>query len=223
MAGESAGGSGGDVGGGDSGAGESIKSNGIPQKSTENKQNAQKSMQSDGKAQEPSVKDVAKKAVENARKKYKVYGEEVEHNPDRSDEMIQKGYAFEKKSGKLSEMEKKVGQWEEAVQKGDRAAIKKLLGDERFHQFAVEHINELIEQEEMSPQERANRERENKLMERERKIQEEEQRREQEENDRLDEHYSRKFDVELSEALTSSGLPKHPKVMGRMAVLMQQP
>lgn len=175
-----------------------------------------------GKQEEPSIKEVAKKAAERVAKKYKVYGEEVEVDPDRTDEFIQKGLAFDKKSGELGKLEKKFMAFEDAVKRGDRSAIKKLLGDDRFKQFAVDEINDLIEQEELSPQERAYRERENKLKEREQKIKDEEERKQQEYQKQLDDHYAKKFDEEFSKAVESTGLPKHPRVIGRMAQLMNQ-
>jgi hypothetical protein len=198
----------------------SMQAEGNAKKEAQNQQKGEESSQANGK--EEGARDVMKRAAENAKKKYKVFGEEVEIDASRTDEYVQKGLAFDRKGSKIAEMEKKYTQFEQAIQKGDRNAVRKLLGDDRFHQFAVDHINELIEQEEMSPQERAYRERENKLKAREEEIESFKKQEQEKYNKQLEDHYAKKFDKEFTDAFEESGLPKHPRVMNRMVSLMQQ-
>jgi hypothetical protein len=169
---------------------------------------------------QPNVKDAFKAAAEKAKKKYKVYGEEVEVDESRFDEYIQKGLAFEKKGSQVAAMEKKLRQLDEAVTRGDMDKIMSLLGEDRFHDMAVKHLQKLIEDEEKSPQQREWDKRTKELEERENRIKAEEDRKRQEYEARLDEHYQKEFDEEISSAVQKHGLPVHPKVMVRMADLM---
>lgn len=173
-------------------------------------------------SEESSVKDAMKKAAEKKLRKYKVYGEEVEIDEERLDEYAQKGIAFEKRGGKLAEMERKFVSLNEAIEKGDKAAVKKILGDERFHKFAVEHINELLEEEEMTPQERAYKAKEAELQSYKAQLKAIQDKKEADEKKALDEHYIKEFDEEFAKAFEETNLPKHPRVMSRMVSLMTQ-
>lgn len=169
-----------------------------------------------------SVKDAMKSAADKKLRKYKVYGEEVEIDESRLDEYAQKGIAFEKRGSKLAEYEKKFTALNDAIEKGDKSAVKKILGDDRFHKFAVDHINELLEEEEMSPQERAYKKREQELKNRELEIKKFHEDKERQEREALDQHYVKEFDEEFSKAFEETKLPKHPRVMSRMVSLMSQ-
>lgn len=155
-----------------------------------------------------------------AEKKYrlKVNGQEREFSEAEVLKRAQIAEAAQERFQKAAHLEK----LEQAIQQGDRRAIQKLLGDERFHEFAVDYFNERLEEEEMTPKERELKARERQLMEREERIKMEQEERQAAMMQQLEDHYAQKFDVEFSAAMKAQKLPPTPKAVARMAELMKQ-
>jgi hypothetical protein len=89
-----------------------------------------------------------------------------------------------------------------------------------FREIAEKYLAEQLEAEIMSPQERKLKEAERIIRERD---EEQKSKRDQEQRsqvEKLQEHYSSEYDKKISEALSTSGLPKTPKTVQRMAQLM---
>lgn len=148
----------------------------------------------------------------------KVNGQEREFSEAEVLKRAQLAEAAQEKFQKAAHLEK----LEQAIQKGDRRAIQKLLGDEKFHNFAVEYLSERLEEEEMSPKERELRQRERQLAEHEERIKAEQQERQAAAMQQLEDHFAKKFDTEFTAAMKQMKLPPTPKAVARMAELMKQ-
>lgn len=155
-----------------------------------------------------------------AEKKYrlKVNGQEREFSEAEVLKRAQLAEAAQEKFQKAAHLEK----LEAAIQKGDRRAIQKLLGDDRFHNFAVDYLSERLEEEEMSPKERELKSRERQLQEHEERVRYEQEQRQQQAMQQLEDHFAQKFDQEFSSAMKQLKLPPTPKAVARMAELMKQ-
>lgn len=164
--------------------------------------------------------EAAHKAETPAEKRYrlKVNGQEREFSEAEVIRRAQMAEAAQEKFQKAAHLEK----LESAIQQGDRRAIQKLLGDDRFHNFAVEYLSERLEEEEMSPKERELRGRERQLQEYEEKMRAEQEQRQAQAMKQMEDHYAQKFDQEFSAAMKAQKLPPTPKAVARMAELMKQ-
>jgi len=167
-----------------------------------------------------SAADSSPKAETPAEKRYrlKVNGQEREFSEAEVLRRAQIAEAAQERFQKAAHLEK----LEQAIQQGDRRAIQKLLGDERFHNFAVDYFNERLAEEEMSPKERELKRREQQLMEHEERMKAEEEERRSTVMQQLEDHYAQKFDQEFSDAMQQLKLPRTPKAVARMAELMKQ-
>jgi hypothetical protein len=163
---------------------------------------------------------VEAKAETPAEKRYrlKVNGQDREFSEAEVLKRAQIAEAAQERFQKAAHLEK----LEQAIQQGDRRAIQKLLGDERFHNFAVDYFNERLAEEEMSPKERELKHRERQLMEYEERMKAEEEERKSTVMQQLEDHYAQKFDAEFSSAMKELRLPPTPKAVARMAELMKQ-
>lgn len=161
-----------------------------------------------------------KKPETPAEKRYrlKVNGQEREFSEAEVLKRAQLAEAAQEKFQKAAHLEK----LEAAIQKGDRKAIQKLLGDERFHNFAVDYFTERLAEEEMTPKERELKRREQQLMEREESVKREAEERNAKAMQQLENHYAQKFDQEFASAMKQQNLPPTPKAVARMAELMRQ-
>lgn len=167
-----------------------------------------------------SAPDSAPREETPAEKKYrlKVNGQEREFSESEVLKRAQLAEAAQEKFQKAAHLEK----LEAAIQKGDRKSIQKLLGDDRFHNFAVEYLSERLEEEEMSPKERELRQRERQLAEYEERLRQEQEERQSAAMRQLEDHYAQKFDADFSSAMKQLKLPPTPKAVARMAELMKQ-
>jgi hypothetical protein len=98
----------------------------------------------------------------------------------------------------------------------------KVLGSKKFREIAEQYILQQIEQESLTPEERAQAEKERKLSEYERKEKETAEKAEQEKNAQLEKHWAEQYEKTIISALQSSDLPKTPYTVKRMAELMQK-
>jgi len=155
-----------------------------------------------------------------AERKYrlKVNGQEREFSEAEVLKRAQMAEAAQEKFQKAAHLEK----LEQALQKGDRRTVQKLLGDEKFHNFAVEYLSERLEEEELSPKERELRQRERQLQEHEERVRTEQQERQAAAMQQLEDHFAKKFDTEFTSAMKQMKLPPTPKAVARMAELMKQ-
>lgn len=154
------------------------------------------------------------------RMKFKINGKDVEREIDLSDEkslreLLQKGFAADERFQSASQLEKKMREFAEILQ---RDPIEALIAaghdpDKLTEAYMKKRVDELAKSPEQLQLEKLQKE-----IEKERKL------REQLENEKLtaeqqkiEAEYSRQLDEEISSALTKSDLPKSPYVVKRIA------
>jgi hypothetical protein len=170
----------------------------------------------------PEVSPKETKEVEKRKYKLKIDGNEEEWDEDKVLTAAQRSAAADKRFAEAAKSRKESERVQKILDSGDRKAIQKLFGDEKFHKMAVEYFNERLEDEELSPQDRKIRDLERKIQETESEKKKSQEERDAKEMEALQEHYSKQFDKEFSEALSSVNLPNHPSTVKRMAELMEQ-
>lgn len=168
-----------------------------------------------------------------AKKKFKlkVDGQELEEEIDLNDEEtlkrhLQMSKAAQKRMSEAAQIRK---QAEEIVGmfKGDLKSVLKQadkLGKtpEQVRKEMEEYFAEMIEEEMLSPEQKKVREADRIIREHEEKSKREAQEKEAQVRAQLEQQYAQDYDKKITEALSSSGLPKTPKTVKRMAALMSQ-
>lgn len=159
------------------------------------------------------------------RLKLKVDGREIEeeidlNNEDYLREMLQKGKSADSKFQKASKIEKEMKELIKLFQEDPYEALVKMGHDPDV--LAEKRIEQKIKELEKSP-EQIQMEKFQKELEKERKLREKlENEKLEAEKARVQEEYSRKLDTEITEALSSSKLPKSPYVVKRLAENLMQ-
>lgn len=160
-------------------------------------------------------------AVELKRRmKFKINGKDVERDVDLGDEkglreLLQKGYAADERFQSASQLEKKMREFAEILQ---RDPIEALIAaghdpDKLTEAYMKKRVDELAKSPEQLQLEKLQKE-----IEKERKLREGlEQEKLTAEQQKVEAEYSRQLDDEISTALTSSDLPKSPYVVKRIA------
>jgi hypothetical protein len=161
-------------------------------------------------------------AAEAKKWKLKIDGAEEEVDEETLVRMAQKSRAADKRFNEIAKEKAKIAEFNRVIESGDRRAIQKMFGDEKFHNLAVDYFNEKLEEEELTPQERQLRDRERKLREAENELKSRKDLEEKQKFEQLQDHYAKKFDEEFTQALEQTNLPRHPKTVKRMAELMAQ-
>lgn len=175
-------------------------------------------------AVEPT-KEETKAQIQEMKKrlKLKVDGREVEeeidlNNEDYLREMLQKGKSADSKFQKAAAIEKQMQQLIKLFKENPEEALLKMGHDP--DKLMEQRIERRIKEMEMSPEQKKLAEMERQLKEKEDKLKQIEQEKHESEKARLQEEFSRKLDVEITEALSSSKLPKSPYVLNRLASTM---
>lgn len=177
-------------------------------------------------AQEPTKEEVKAQIQEMKKKlKLKVDGREIEeeidlNNEDYLREMLQKGKSADSKFQKASQMEKEMRQLIKLFQEDPETALMKMGHDPDA--LMEKRIERRIKEMEMSPEQKKLAELEAQLKEKETKLKEIEEQKQEAEKARIQEEFSRKLDIEITDALKSSKLPKSPYVIQRLANTMIQ-
>lgn len=161
-------------------------------------------------------------AIQELKKRmtFKINGKDVEKEIDLGDEssireLLQKGFAADERFQKASGMEKQMKTFAELLQADPVEALKAAGHD--MDSLAEKYLEKRVEDMKKSPEqlELENLQRE---IEVERKARESLQNEKVElEQSRAQEEYSRQLDVEITDALASSNLPKSPYVVKRLA------
>lgn len=160
----------------------------------------------------------AEKKEQERKFKLKINGKERELSESEVIKRAQITEAAQERFAKAAHLEK----LEQAIEKGDRRQIQKLLGDERFHKFAVEYFNERLEEEEMTPAQREAKQKRRQLEEENERLKAEKDEYETNAAKALEDHYAKQFDKDFTKAMQETRLPKTPFVVKRMAELMEQ-
>lgn len=110
---------------------------------------------------------------------------------------------------------------EARLQSDPASALREMLGDEKFTAIAVGAVQELMQVEQMTPEQRRIRELEAAQQKVEQERQTAKQRAQAEQAQRFQAEVTQRLDKEITEALTSGKLPKDPYVVKRLAAAME--
>jgi hypothetical protein len=163
--------------------------------------------------------------------KLKVDGQEVEEEIDLDDEEnlkrhLQMSKAAQKRMSEAAKSKREV----EEVLKGIRSDFKSVLKNpdkygltpKEARQAVEDYLAEQLEEEMLSPEQRKVRDAERIIREREEEQKKAKADQEAKQMEELKERYAQDYDKKITEALNTSGLPKTPKTVKRMAELMHK-
>lgn len=177
---------------------------------------------------EPITSQIETPVVEApVKKKYSYKSDGVDHSEELSDEEISSKLSLAKAANKrmseAAQSKKQVEQFVHALQNDPESVLlnENFMGVKKFRDLAEKFILKQIEQESLSPEERAQAEKERKLSAYEAKEKEEMTKQEQAQAIQLEEQYTREYEKVIIDSLTGSNLPKTPYTIKRMAALMQ--
>jgi hypothetical protein len=148
--------------------------------------------------------------------KIKVNGKELELSKEEAHDYAQQGFAAQQRFAEVARKEKDVNQILGALSKEKKKTLidiftaesggDKTTGRKRFHDFLVENINEFIEEQQLSPEEKAAREKREEIARLDNELKEKREALEKGKLDILAAEEKKKIDAELPEALTKAGL-----------------
>lgn len=180
---------------------------------------------------------VAAPAPKLSRKiKLKIDGEEIDEElPFDYDESDEKQVQYLKRQLQLSKVankrmnesamtKKQAEQFIQALQTDPMRVLSnpKLMGEEKFQQLAEQFLAKRIQDQMMSPEEKRQRDMEERLRQYEEQEKTAKEKAEQEQMQALQTHYQEAYTQTITQALDSSNLPKNPYTVKRMAQLLQQ-
>jgi hypothetical protein len=172
--------------------------------------------------------DAAQARAKEAKRlfKLKLDGQEKEYDEDYVIAQAQKGIVSDKRFSEAAKLRKEAAQeravFDRARKDGSLEEVLEMMGPERFHKLSEDYWRDLLNEQDMSPQEKALRQREKELQKRERQLKQSDEQKQQAMTQQLEDHYTKQFDKDITEALTASKLPKSAYTVKRMAELMQE-
>jgi len=169
----------------------------------------------------PEAEQKAEKAAAAAYKKLKIKGREIDVDETKYHEYAQKGAAATETWQEAAKMKKEADDFMKRLRENPKSVLAdKSLGI-NFRKVAEDYIWEQLQDEQMSPHEKAQREKERRLEILE--AQEAERAKSESEQQRLreHEHYRNEYDQKISKALASSGLPRTTGTVRRIAEYMK--
>ena len=161
------------------------------------------------------------------KRKFTYKSDGADHEEELSDEEVASklslARAANKRMSEAATSRKQVDAFVQALKDDPMSVLEneQIMGSKKFRDIAEKFLLKQIEEESLTPAERAQAERERKLTEYERREQEQKQVESAAEAKRLEEHYTAEYEKTIIESLTSSNLPKTPYTVARMAKLMQ--
>lgn len=172
---------------------------------------------SEGSTQLSEVAEAAEQAL-NRKFKVKVDNQETEVDESELIAGYQRAKAAAKRFEDAAKMKKEAEQLAERLKKNPRDVLKNAGID--LKQFSEEVLNEFIEEESLTPEEKKSRDLERRLREYEDKEKKINEAKEQEEHAKLLKQYEDDYTKNITTALETSGLPKTPYTVKRMAQYM---
>lgn len=174
----------------------------------------------------PATPPPAKPVAEKKKFKYKADGAEVEEELDEVEvgNRLSLAKAAQKRMQEAANVQRQTRAFYEALQKDPLSVLTdpKVMGSEKFQQLAEQFLSKKLAEQMLTPEERAQQEKEARLA----KYEQEEARRNEEANQakaqQLEAHYAKQYEQTIMTALQTSNLPKNPFTVKRMAELMQK-
>ena len=154
--------------------------------------------------------------------KLKIDGNEQEFDESEVIRYAQLGKASDKRFQEASKMRKESEDLISLIKRDPRAVLEDPRIGHNFRQLAEQFLSEELQREMQTPEQRKNFDNEKKLrqFEDERKSQQQEV--ESQQQAKLQEHYANEYTQTITTALSTSGVPKTPRTVKRMAELMSQ-
>lgn len=158
--------------------------------------------------------------------KYKADGADVEEELDEAEvgNRLSLAKAAQKRMQEAANVQRQTKAFYEALQKDPLSVLTdpKVMGSEKFQQLAEQFLSKKLAEQMLTPEERAQQEKEARLA----KYEQEEAKRNEEANQakakQLEDYYAKQYEQTIMTALQSSNLPKNPFTAKRMAELMQK-
>lgn len=158
--------------------------------------------------------------------KYKADNQEIEEELDDSEiaSRLSLAKAAQKRMQEASMTKKQAEQFFQALQNDPMSVLsnEKIMGQKKFREIAERFLLQQIEQESLTPEQRAQAEKDRRLQEYERQEKEQKSKAEQEQLAHLENHYAQEYQKTIISALNSSSLPKNDFTVARMASLLQK-
>jgi hypothetical protein len=175
-------------------------------------------------AKSKADKEEAKKELAKAKHKYKLKVDGKEEEWEGTDEDIQRELQLAKKARKeiqtSSELKKELAQFLQMLKTDPRSVLADPSIGVDLKAFAQQIINEQIEEELKSPEQREKEKLERELEELRKFHKEQEEARRTDEYNRLVQKTEQELEEQVASALETSGLPKTPYILKRMSDVM---
>lgn len=188
--------------------------------STPSSENTDKSIQPNDSSVDKSIQPAKKKF------KYKADGAEIEEELDDNEiaSRLSLAKAANKRMQEAANVNKQVENFIKQLKEDPIKVLsnENLMGSKKFREIAENFLIQQLEEESMSPEQKAMRERDTKLAQYEQQEKERQQAIEQEKQSKLEQHWAQEYEKTIMTALQSSNLPKNEFTVRRMAELMQK-
>jgi hypothetical protein len=182
----------------------------------------------DSNANEAESTNATPAATPPAKKKftYKADGKEISEELDDSElvNRLSLSKAAMSRMQEATQQKKQIEQFLQQLQNDPLSVLNndKIMGKAKFREIAEKFLTDQLQQELLSPEERARAEMEERLKSYEQKEKERQEAETARQSKILEEHYAKKYEETIISALNSSNLPKTPYTVARMATLMQK-
>jgi len=156
---------------------------------------------------------------------YKSDGQEFNEELDDSEITSRLAHArsANKRMSEAAASKKQVESFVKALKEDPMSVLSndQIMGNAKFQEIAEAFLAKKLEEQLLTPEERQQKEQQEKLKKYEAKEKEELTAREQAQAKQLEDHYTQEYQKTIIEGLTDSGLPKNAFTVKRMAQLMQ--
>lgn len=188
------------------------------------------SLQAESEVQESGQEAaVAEQQIQALKKKFKlkVDGEEFEEELDLNDEEavkrhLQLSKAAQKRMQEAAKQKQQAEKFFRMLKEDPISVLSDPSIGVDFRNLAEQFLAKQLEEEMLTPEQKRLQQAEQIIREREEEVRRQREEVEQQQITRLQEAYSQEYDKKITEALSSSGLPKTPKTVRRMAELMSK-
>lgn len=174
------------------------------------------------KATQPGIQQPAEKKQEAARRlKLKVDKQEMDLPEDEVLKLAQLGVASQKRFQEASQLRKQSEDFVKLLKENPEAVLSNPAIGVNVREWAEKYLAEQLKREQLSPEQRRIQELEADKAKNDDEKRTREEQNKHEENQKLQDHYKQEFDKKFTEVLSTSGLPKTPFTIKRLANYME--
>ena len=169
----------------------------------------------------PTDKEKAEKAAAAALKRLKVKGKEIEVDESKYHEYAQKGAAATETWMEAAKMKRDADDFMRRLKEDPRSVLTDPNLGVDFRKIAEDYIWEQIQDEQLSPEQKAQRDRDRELEKYKAAEKERMGKAQQEDEQKLKDHYRQDFDKKITEAMSKTQLPKTEYSLDRLIHYMR--